>query len=1039
MKGKTDFLNVAFMALIMAMLSPAFAASHFVEAESFQVKGDGWASFLSGRDPNVAAASGAKTLFGGHGARDSVATTQFEITRAGNYRLWVRYMESPWHSPFTVRVQQNGRDVVVKTLDAEARAGVGEWEFSWSPIDNVALADGFATLQIEKFEGKDGNGYTRHIDCFLLTDDLVLKPSHIAFGPQTYLRVTLGDIYDMPVYVHIFADHFRDPWYAHYSLSKGGFEPALNPSKPEYFMSGGDVTPWMNITETVYQDSGVILMTSIRENYHKILPRIKAKFEFATAPSEAAIVKTIDKDVSFLKESEPGAVNIIVPPDLGKPENIKWLTTDIDIAEATGRKADSFKWPTIGKKPQRYPFLVTEATRGWFPHDKRVMEREEKTLGYFGFNNHSKHIIGGAWVMLNNCYSQPDIPAMKAQTKAAAEEFGKSGRKREDIAWSLLMDEPQGQPLDHIATCPACSTAFREWLQNIKVPLSDLGVTDWNSVKPVMDGKTSPALYYYSQKFRVHALAKFMALQQQFVREAYGRDIPASPNFSDGATYNANMYLMGVDYFQLLDPDAPEARQNAVWSENWGNGAAGRQPSTYNVELMRSAAMKYNQPLGHYLIGYAGRLPWDIKLNAVSQAARDVKIFENFWYGPSWAGHEGGPPWANSGWYSKPETWYSNAEVVREFGGAEELLYPAKKVRSPVGIVYSSSADIWTIGRTNSYGFDRMFTWMALTHRHIPVDFLSEKMVAESNLSNYRVLYLSGPNLTQAAATKLLGWVKQGGVLVLSVAAASRDAYNRPLNTLDEILPATRSEIDEFQHFQGAGGSLDYLTPKGSVVSTDKKATLDVLSARQTLTLKPGSQLLASYEDGTPASATVRIGRGVIYQAGFFPGLAYMYPALKARKKLEQASGKPNMSDIPDPSKVVPTEALLQRSHSPWQYPTAIRELIVNPVVATGVPLPIQCNVPLVDAVLMEGEKGAVVPLSNYTLQPLASVTLTVTTKRPVERVESVRHKTIRFTRKRPNQVEFKLPLRETDFVLLHYRPTPKSALPPERNKAVKN
>src|SRR4028119_2245533 len=179
---------------------------------------------------------------------------------------------------------------------------------------------------------------------------------------------------------------------------------------------------------------------------------------------------------------------------------------------------------------------------------------------------------------------------------------------------------------------------------------------DWEAVKPVVDGKDHPALYYYSQRFRVHALGEFMTLQRQFVREAYGRDIPAAPNFSDGATYNANFYTMGVDYFQLLDPAAPDDRQNALWSENCGNGAASRQATTYNVELMRSAAMTHGQSLGHYLIGYAGRLPWDIKVNAVSQAARDVKILENFWYGPSWGGHEGGPPRARPGWCAHTRT-----------------------------------------------------------------------------------------------------------------------------------------------------------------------------------------------------------------------------------------------------------------------------------------------------------------------------------------------------------------------------------------------
>ena len=44
--------------------------------------------------------------------------------------------------------------------------------------------------------------------------------------------------------------------------------------------------------------------------------------------------------------------------------------------------------------------------------------------------------------------------------------------------------------------------------------------------------------------------------------------------------------------------------------------------------------------------------------------------------------------------------------MVREVGGAENLLCPAKKARSPVAILYSSSADIWTVDRNFAYGFD---------------------------------------------------------------------------------------------------------------------------------------------------------------------------------------------------------------------------------------------------------------------------------------------------------------------------------------------
>ncbi|MEO6848174.1 MAG: hypothetical protein ABI254_13020, partial [Chthoniobacterales bacterium] len=138
-------------------------------------------------------------------------------------------------------------------------------------------------------------------------------------------------------------------------------------------------------------------------------------------------------------------------------------------------------------------------------------------------------------------------------------------------------------------------------------------------------------------------------------------------------------------------------------------------------------------------------------------------------------------------------------------------------------------------------------------------------------------------------------------------------------------------------------------------------------------------------------------------------------------KKLETEVGKIDPTDIPDATKVVAPEALLRRTQAPWDYPAAVRDLIAAPVRASDAHLPIKCDTPLVDAVLMESNKGAVIPLSNYTMQPLSKITLTATTPKKVKKIESIHHGDIPFTRKGPNEVKFSLPLQETDFVLLRY------------------
>ena len=1004
------FLLVLFAGFLCVL--SARCATFFVEAENFAVSGDGWRPVSDNRS-EVRPASRVSTLWGAVGAGDSTASTRITIPAEGMYRLWVRYMEPGWRGPFHVGVLQNGKEVAGKDFDVEARKDVPVWTYGWVPVDDIKLSRGEIEIRLSKYKNQNCSGYSRHVDCILLTDDMKLVPDHTRYGPQTWLRVTIGDCYEKLVYFHIFADHYRNPWYGHYAIGKDGLTVGLAPGNASAYFKNNERSPWVNISQMIYQDSGAILVMSTRYDYYTITPEMKVKMEFATEPDDAKVVKT------FVCDNQPGGISIVVPPDL-TPGNLKYLVSDMEVAEATGKIADAMKWPAFGKKPVLYPFFVSAGTDPWIPHDKRVSDREWKTLDYFGFSNREKERIGGAWYMKNDCYCQPDTRTMEVAIKNAVDAFKKDGKKVENIANCMLMDEPCGQPLSHIAGCPGCTEQFRQWMKELKKTPQDLGVTSWDAVRPVEESQAEkePFLYYYSQRFRTRALSKFMRLQRELLLPAYGRTFPVDVNFSDGATYYANFYGQGVDYFELLENDD----QNAIWGENWGNGAASPQCTTYNVELMRSAAMKKGQIVGHYLIAYAGRLPWDIKLKAVSQTARDVKMMENFWYGPSWTGHEGGPLWSCSGWYAKPETWYSNAELVREIGGAEDLLFTAKKKKADVAILYSSSSDIWSVSRTFSYGFDRMFIWLSLTHGCIPVDFLSEKTVEEKGLSGYRVCYFAGRNLTKAAAEQLKYWVKGGGVLVATAGAGARDEYNRPMTALDDILPASYGKLDEFQHYQNSGSYLFILTPKESVTMRKDGTKFDVLSVKQELLPKPDSQVLGTFSDGSPAVVMKKIGAGSVYSFGFLPGLAYMRPAIVARNKLVEnieKSGKAQ-TDMPDPSLTLSDTDLVRRSHCPWKYPAEIRNTINMPALLAKVDIPVLCSVPLVDAVCMEADRGIVVPLANYTLQPLKEVTFAVESTRRVRRVESVHHGALQF-KQEAGRVRFSLPLVETDFVKLYY------------------
>ncbi|NQU12062.1 beta-galactosidase trimerization domain-containing protein [bacterium] len=1025
MKHSTMLLRVVAAGLFLLGLQHAPAATVYVDATKFAVTGDGWKV-----ETNLIArqTTWVRALHGAGGAFDSTANGTATVPEPGRYRVWVRYLQSLQHrGPFRVALATAGSEIAANDFDTTRKEEGVNLDYVWDSFE-ADLPAGPATVTISK-AAKDtpDNYYTRAIDCLLLTTDLEAKPDNTLYGPQLYLRVTVGEGHEKPFYIHIFANYYRGPWYGHYALTRDELTATVQPvtANPSLF-SDGDRSGWLNVTPLMYFDSGVNLTLSARYAYSQAAPRLNARFEIASAPEDGAVVKTIERDAW-------GSFRIIIPPDFARPEGADKFCTDLELAERYGKIADAMQWPTVGKPPERFPFFVVanlptvpEQTHPYVPPvDRKTFDREWKTLGYFGYVNLRKTALHSTtWntgVGTNySCYTGVNRDAIRKAAQREADEFRATGKPLDNIAYAMTMDEPHGAPVEHVVTCPICGNAFRDWLRGLGVIPAELGVADWDAVQPVDDKQkvSAPALFYWTQRFRTRALSQFLRWQREALTEAYGADFPVNVNFSDGIVYVANIGCVGVDYFDLLASDD----QNSLWSEDWANGSSTRQCTAYNSELMRSAARGPGQVLGQYLIGYSYRKPWAMKIYTASHAARDHKILNAYWYGPVWSAHEAGPPWQNHSIQARTESWYGNAEIVREIGGAEDLLYPAKKRQSEIAILYSSSADIWEMGWNYAYGFERMHTWLALAHRQIPVDFLSEQDVAEGSLKDYKVCYLAGTRLTRAAAAQLPQWVRRGGTLVLTAGAATRDEYNRPLAALDSIRPATLGELEEPGRYLNSGRYLDTLAVVDRVTLAEGGATLDVLSVKQALTPKGQAEVLGTFGDGSAAVVRGKAGRGTVYTEGFLPGIAYIRRALIARNELlEKAKAAGTLEDpIPDPAAVIPDEAILRRSGEPWQYPAEYREFVVAPALAANPKLPVECSVPLVDAVVMDSEAGSVVVLANYTLQPLAEVMLTVETLKPARRVESVHRGPIKFRKVGRNRISLMLPLQETDFVKVY-------------------
>ncbi|NLT70464.1 MAG: hypothetical protein GXX91_07190 [Verrucomicrobiaceae bacterium] len=886
-------------ALLFALLCSALGGAEadgdglFFEAEDFQVRGDGWRVATTSQTRR---ASRATALNGSSGDLESTATHLFTPPAAGLWRVWVRHMvHDRYRGAFDVEVLEGERVVGGKTFDTAPSPDTENWDYRWDFLD-LELTAAPHSLRLRKHQHKNASGYSRNVDCFWLTRDLQAEPDHLRHGPQVWVRIRLGEGYEEPVYLHLFADHFRSPWYAHYALSKDGEEKRVSPKRREAYLTNGESTAWCNLTETVYQDSGAILRLQPAFTYTRRAPRFQGVVEFARRPGDDAIVHRISFD------DAPSLCAIVVPPNFETPENLAKIRTALDLANTYGKVADSMTWPDIGKRPERFPFFVAASLKSG-DISATVLERELETLAPFSFNGlghdrlpeaygYRHKYIGGVGWYTKGSYSAPDLERITQRAADTYRSQVESGVRPEEIAYAMVMDEPTGEPSAKLAGDAASIAGFRACIKGKSLLPADLLVDDWDDVRPVAETErdTFPALHYYTQQYRTVALGNMIALQKKFLHEHWQRDFPVNVNFSDGAVYYANFYGQGVDYFTLLH----ETDQNAIWSEDWSNLASTYQNASYNVELMRAAARKHGQHLGHYLIAYAGRTGYDIRLKTVSEAARGIKAFKSFAYGPRWATHEGSP------WQTATSIWFDQATAVREIGAVEELLLPAQPRPAEVALLYSSASDAWTHKRNFAFGFERMHTWLALTHAQIPVDVVHEREVEEGLLDDYTVCYLSDPHLTRASAAALRSWVEKGGTLILTAGAAQLDEFNRPLATLDESIPLTRAPLTTWQKYQAAGRFLSTLTPRGEVeVATTRLQILSVEQRLEQVAENPDLKITASFADGAPAAVRAAVGDGTVVVRGYLPALDYIRRALVAKNGVEERAREIRDNGIP--------------------------------------------------------------------------------------------------------------------------------------------
>ncbi len=172
------------------ILSPSYLNLPKAKAPGWAMNGPGVsAEWSQGGESewNSAAASADET--------SATIYQDLEVPRAGEYRIWVRYAD--WANKtenFVVRVTQAGREVFKHEFGAkdvidphDETSMYWGWAFAWDNAQ-ATLTKGPARLSINIEKAAEAR---RHVDCFLLTNDLSFVPQGRRkpdFAAMRYLR-----------------------------------------------------------------------------------------------------------------------------------------------------------------------------------------------------------------------------------------------------------------------------------------------------------------------------------------------------------------------------------------------------------------------------------------------------------------------------------------------------------------------------------------------------------------------------------------------------------------------------------------------------------------------------------------------------------------------------------------------------------------------------------------------------------------------------------------------------------------------------------
>jgi len=477
-------------------------------------------------------------------------------------------------------------------------------------------------------------------------------------------------------------------------------------------------------------------------------------------------------------------------------------------------------------------------------------------------------------------------------------------------------------------------------------PANDPGFAGYlktNGVRGSFAFNTDPALrqnnplqYYWSCRY-----ANYYGRQQmKALTDVLRKNLP---NAGIGANFSPHHDAPTHAYLGTVSQWVTCFREDGLtlpWSEDyaWQLPIGSQQMNGINLDLFRAGLRgKQRQDILYYVMPHdPGNTPAMWRRLFHQALGHGMTIIDLFEFRQPVAAY-------TENYVAGEATYAMVLKTFRELSYYEDIVQEGRVRPAEAGLWFSETGDIWG-DNDGSFAAAKRALYVAIKGRQLPLDFIVEQDALDGTLGQYKVLYLTDNHVSQAASKKIAEWVNRGGVLFATAGAGMFDETNQPDTTLRKLMGVEQSALSAPAESKVAFIKQDLPFAKAIDEVALNGASFPIFGTVSQI--KSSGTVLGAFQNKAPAVVERTAGKGRTIYCAFLPGLSYFQPAIPR----------------------LPADRGATAHFIPTKFDPAVGKLVSS--TATSITLPVDCSEPLVEANVIESQRGTAIVLTNWSATP---------------------------------------------------------------------